>query len=107
MRLLSNLTEDEPGFISNVVLAETAWVLSRSFRYSNSEIGEALLQLAEATELQLESEPQVLMAIEEARTKNVDFADVLISGVAQRAGCSVTLTFDKDASRLPGFKLAK
>jgi predicted nucleic-acid-binding protein len=33
------------------------------------------------------------------------FADALIAELGAKAGCTHTLTFDKKAIRLPGFKL--
>ena len=36
------LTEDDPGFISIVVMAETVWVLARTYGLSNVELAAAV-----------------------------------------------------------------
>jgi predicted nucleic acid-binding protein len=46
-------------------------------------------------------------AINAAEKDGTELADVLIAALGQKAGCSVTLTFDKEAARLPGFELAR
>lgn len=103
----NRLTEDEPGFISLVVLAETSWVLRRIYGYRVQQIGGALRVLAQLPMIRMESEQEAFAAIDAAEKNGVDLADVLIAGLGRKAGCAVTLTFDSDASRLPGFQLAR
>lgn len=104
--LEERLTEDAPGFISLVAFTETAWVLRRGYRYSFREIADALEGLLQAAEIRVESEREALLAIERSRNEGVEISDVLAAALGQKAGCSVTLTFDKRAARLPGFELA-
>jgi predicted nucleic-acid-binding protein len=77
------LTEENPGFLSVVVMAETVWVLDRAYGLADHAIA-AVIVLKEG---------------------HGSFADALIGGLGIRAGCSRTLTFDQKASRLPGFEL--
>jgi len=63
-------------------------------------------------ELVLLAEPLVIQNEREVRTALVlfkeglgSFPDALIGALGLWAGCSSTLTFDRKASRLPGFQL--
>jgi predicted nucleic-acid-binding protein len=100
------LSEDEPGFISVVTLAETAWVLDRSYRYSSAEIAAAIRGLLQTRTLVVENEIGVFLAMTALKQGRADFTDALIAALAGRAGCSTTMTFDRKAARLPGFSLA-
>ena len=35
-------TPDDPGFVSNIVLAELAWILAQRYGYSRIEIADAI-----------------------------------------------------------------
>ncbi|HEY5411270.1 MAG TPA: type II toxin-antitoxin system VapC family toxin [Caulobacteraceae bacterium] len=97
------LSVRERGFVSTIVLAELAWVLRRSYRWPVSQVAEMMERLLEADVLVIEHADEVSEAITVVRDGRGDFADALIGAVAGRAGCSHTLTFDRDALRLPGF----
>lgn len=97
------LTEDEPGFVSAVVLAELAWVLGRSYRWSAAQVAAAVEVLVDAEVLVVEHEGEAAEAIAVVRSGRGEFADAFIAAIAGEAGCSHTLTFDRDALRLPGF----
>ena len=102
----NRLSIDEPGFVSLIVLAETSWVLRRRYHYSWREVGGALKALAQLSAVRLESEREAFTAISAAAEDGAELADMLIAALARKAGCSVTLTFDEGAARLPGFQLA-
>jgi predicted nucleic-acid-binding protein len=104
--LTQRLTAESPGWISTVVLAETAWVLRRVYGHSSDGVLEMIDGLLATSVLVLESEDAVNDAVSDARQYGASFADVLIAGLARRVGCSTTLTFDRRAARLPGFELA-
>lgn len=97
------LTEDEPGFVSGVVLAELSWVLRRSYRWSAARVVAAIEILVDADVLVVEHEGEAAEAIAMVRAGRGEFADAFITAIAEQAGCSQTLTFDRDALRLPGF----
>ena len=99
------LTEAEPGFISVVVLAETAWVLQRRFRLTAAQIAAAIEVVLQAGAVVVESSQQVFAATVALKEGRASFADALIGGLGKRAGCTCTLTFDRAASRLPDFEL--
>lgn len=99
------LTELEPGFISVVVMAETAWVLDRAYGFSGREIAAAIERTLQADRLVVENEQEVFAAMTVLKAAAGSFADALIAALAINAGCSHTLTFDRKAGRLTGFEL--
>jgi len=99
----NRLTEDEPGFISVVALAETAWVLDRAYRYSDVEIAAVVERVLQTRTFIVENEIEVFFAMTALKQGRATFTDALIRALGARAGCSVTLTFDRKAARLPGF----
>jgi predicted nucleic-acid-binding protein len=99
----NRLTEDEPGFISVVALAETAWVLDRAYGYSDVEIAAVIERVLQTRTFIVENEIEVFFAMTALKQGRATFTDALIGALGARAGCSVTLTFDRKAARLPGF----
>jgi predicted nucleic-acid-binding protein len=100
------LTEEDPGFVSVVAMAEIAWVLERAYRLADADIAEAIERILQADALVVESEQEVFTAMTALQEGRGTFADALIGALADKAGCSGTLTFDRKALRLPGFALA-
>lgn len=103
----SRCTEENPGYISHIVLVELVWVLDRGYTYGKDVILSILKQIAATVELLLEHSPTVWQAIWHYEQTNVDFADCLLGGVAKRAGCEITYTFDKRAGNLDIFTLVR
>lgn len=99
------LTEDEPGFVSVVVMVETAWVLARAYGLANQEIAVAIEHLLQADVLVIEREQEVFTAMIALKEGQGSFADALIGALGARAGCSRILTFGRNALRLPGFEV--
>jgi predicted nucleic-acid-binding protein len=96
---------EEPGFVSNIVLAELAWTLDRAYGFSREQIAGAIEQILETVQLQVESTTDIAMALNSYRGGQADFADCLLGQVNASAGCVETVTFDRRAARLPGFRL--
>jgi predicted nucleic-acid-binding protein len=105
-QIMDALSEDEPGFVSAVVLAEMVWVLGRTYRRDAATIAGIVQGLLGAESLRLEHQGSVAFALSASQHGNADFADALIGALAIDAGCTHTLTFDRRAARLPGFALA-
>jgi predicted nucleic-acid-binding protein len=99
------LTEDEPGFVSTVALAETIWVLERSLKLDTNELILTLRLLLGSSNLVIESHREVAFALSIVEEGLGTFADALIGALGASAGCSRTLTFDRGALRLPDFAL--
>jgi predicted nucleic-acid-binding protein len=100
------LTPENPGFISVVAMAETVWVLERTYGVADQDIAATIERLLQAEALVVENEQQVFAAMITLKENQGSFADALIAALGVEAGCSSTLTFDRRALRLPGFKRA-
>ena len=103
--LEGEISEEEPGFVSVVVLAELAWVLERSYRLSRDAIAAAIESILRADGLIVDREAEVVAALHEFRAQRVSFADALIGALAAAAGCSHVVTFDRKAGRSPAFRV--
>jgi len=99
------LTERDPGFVSVVTMAEIVWVLDRVYGLTDRQIADAVERILQADTLLVQNEQEVFTAMIALRKGTGQFADALIGALNQWAGCKHTLTFDKRAARLSGFKL--
>jgi predicted nucleic-acid-binding protein len=99
------LTEDEPGFVCIVTMVEVAWVLDRIYGLGADAIAGAVGRMLQAETLEIENEQEVFRAMIALREERLPFADSLISALGAKAGCAFTLTFDRKALRIPGFRL--
>jgi predicted nucleic-acid-binding protein len=98
------LTEENPGFVSTVAMAETVWVLERAYGLSDADVAAAIERTLQIETLVIENEPQVFTAMIALKEGRGSFADALIGALGAKAGCSHTLTFDRKALRLPDFE---
>lgn len=96
-RLFESFSPVAPGWISQVVLVETFWVLRRGYRLQTDAILGAIRALISADDVVAEQRDVVLAALDDA-ANGADFADALIARGAQRAGARTTMTFDPDAA---------
>jgi len=99
------LTEENPGFVSVVAMVETVWVLDRAYGLAGPDIAAAVERMLQIGVLRIESEQDVFTAMIALKEGRGSFADALIGALGTRAGCSRTLTFDRNALRLPRFEL--
>ena len=100
-------TPDDPGYISNIVLAEVAWILTRGYGYSRNDIADAIERVMETAQLQVESSTDVAAALADYRRGPAGFTDCLIGHLNRTADCTHTVTFDRKAAKLAGFELLK
>jgi predicted nucleic-acid-binding protein len=92
-------------FVSDVVLCEFVWVLTRRARLSRADIADAVEQLLH-TELIVVSEAVVCEnALAAYRVGRGDFADYLIREQARAAEASEVLTFDRALKGESGFRI--
>lgn len=101
--LAEKCSEQDPGFINCIVLAEVSWVLSRVYKYSREEIAKAIEMLLQVKEFQVQDADEVCDALNLYQSTNVDFADAFLSAINKANACSGTLTFDKKAGKLKDF----
>ena len=100
------LSEDNPGFISIVAMVETVWVLERAYGLTSLELAAIIERLLQAPVLVVENEVEVFIALTALQEGRGSFADALVGALGNKAGCSVTFTFDQKAVRLSHFALA-
>tara|TARA_Y100000815_G_C13316041_1_gene490453 strand:+ start:1305 stop:1700 length:396 start_codon:yes stop_codon:yes gene_type:complete len=86
-----------PAYVSTIVLAETVWVLSRRLKFPMKQVTNILRDLLAADGLVFE-ETERLDALLHNGEPATDLADYLISWQAAAAGCSYTVSFDRQAA---------
>jgi predicted nucleic-acid-binding protein len=99
------LTEENPGFISIVVMVEIVWVLARAYRFKAREIASVIERMLQVDVLVVQNEQEVFTAMIALKQGQGSFADAVISALATKANCSCILTFDHKAMHIPGFAL--
>jgi len=99
------LRADRPGYISLVALAELAWVLRSRFQATVAEVAVVVEELACDQRFRLQDVQAVWLALELVEGGATDFPDALICALHGVAGCTRSVTFDREAARLPGMSL--
>lgn len=93
--------EEDGLFVSDIVLAELCWVLSRSYGFPREDIAVAVRALLDNASIVLESPAVARQALKLFESGSADFPDCLIVAKAQSVGCQYTLSFDKRLLALP------
>jgi len=99
-------SEEDPGFISLVTIAETVWVLRSIYGLSDPAIAAVVERTLRTRSLAIQNERQVATAMLALKSGTASFDDALIGALGAWAGCTTTLTFDRKAARLNTFQLA-
>ena len=102
--ITTHCTTANPGFVSRVVIAELAWVLGDFYGYDRREIAAALHGLRNLAQLKLDAAEAVEAALDDYVASSAEFADCLIAQVNRSVGCEYTITYDRKAAKLAGFK---
>ncbi len=101
------ITPENPGHITCVTLCELVWVLSECYDADHARIKAVIEGLLSSKQLNVESPELVWGALRDWTEFGSDFSDALIGRlVLARGGVSI-VTFDRAASKLPGFELLK
>ena len=101
LRLLAE--PDATFFLSDVVLAEVAWVLSDTYGFSREELACALESLVNRSDLFFEDRVRFRRAVKHLLDGG-DFPDFLILARAQAEACTALASFDKELKkRFPAF----
>jgi predicted nucleic-acid-binding protein len=103
--LIENLSDEEPGFLSLVVIVESVWVLESCYNLDRTQIAQLCFGLLQAAELIVDHSAIVNQATRQYATNKLDFADCLIEKLCAHAGCERVVTFDKKAARKGGMTL--
>ena len=97
------VAREEQLFVSDIVMCETVWVLSSAYRFSRTEIVDALSQLLRARSVAFSSADNIARALDAYRKERGDFADYLIREHARSAGAQTVATFDAALLKESGF----
>jgi predicted nucleic-acid-binding protein len=90
-------------WVSHVVLAETAWVLTEAYDLGHAHIAEVIEMLLTHQQLTLQDAEVVRAALDQyRRALNLGFSDCLVLEIARKAGHVPFGTFDKRLSKLNG-----
>jgi predicted nucleic-acid-binding protein len=104
--IIESRTKENPAFISLVTLAELVWVMERTYKAGKAEILKILDMLLRTEEFVIENQATVQAALKRFAASNADFADCLIERSLHEAGCEYTATFDEQAAKFAGMRLA-
>lgn len=85
--------------VSQIVLCEMVWVLTRVYGYSLAQCQLALDALLAFPALTFEGLAAVVSARQFWQSEGGDFADHMIGAAMQVQGCRGVLTFDKKAAK--------
>jgi predicted nucleic-acid-binding protein len=103
--IAAHCSPDSPAFVSNIVLVELAWSLAKPYGFTRPQIADAIHHVLETAQFEFESSTDIATALKEYRTGSADFADCLLGRSNLTADCAHTVTFDRKAAKLPGFRL--
>ena len=120
--LLRHLTQDDPAqaakvaqllagaaeeaelvLLTDIVLCETAWVLTRFYEVKRADLLTALDRVLADGQFAFQHRPEVEAALKASRAGKGHFADHLIAALARTAGCRTTFTFEKGLGAEAGF----
>ncbi len=91
--------------LTNIVLAEFVWTLTRHYKRKKPEIIDVLEQLLQREELVFENRSALMTAVRWYENGKADFPDYLVGALNEEAGTSSTFTLDRDAASHIAFSL--
>lgn len=78
--------------------------MASNYRAARVAIADIVEGLLTAPQLALEKADVIWRALRSYRTSKADFSDAVIVELGRDAGCSKTVTFDRNAAVHPGFE---
>lgn len=103
--LFESLSSASPAFVSQLVLAETVWVLQSCYAADPARIGQVIETLLRAEAIRIERAEVVWRAFRRFRRSRASFADSLVTELALDAGCERIYSFDQTATKRAGMTL--
>jgi predicted nucleic-acid-binding protein len=97
----------EAFFVPLVVVLEAIWVLESAYQKHRFQIVESFEEMLRMQIFRFERDDVIARMLSDAKTGQLDLADLLIAHSAHSSGCDVGITFDKGAAKHPFFKLLK
>lgn len=101
----THCSTDEPGYVSRIVIIEVVWALRGFYGYDRSQVAASIRALLNIAELEVESAEEIHRAIADFEMSSAGFVDCLLARTNETSGCDHTVTFDRKAAKLDGFKL--
>ncbi len=101
------LSADRRGFVCLITLCELAWVLADCYDADKARIVAVIDGLLTSRQVMVEEPERVWNALRAWEKSPADFSDALVGEILAANGCNKVVTFDKAASRLPGFELLR
>ncbi|HUY26135.1 MAG TPA: type II toxin-antitoxin system VapC family toxin [Candidatus Binataceae bacterium] len=95
-------SREAPALINRIVICELVWVLESAYGYPREKVVLALGNILRTHQFRIEDSQEAWSSFREYQA-GADFADAFIAAVNRRLGCEHTVTFDRKASRRPGF----
>lgn len=92
-------------FVSNVVVCELIWVLTRAYKYPKRDILDVLEELFSSMEFAFEDINLLFNALVTFEESDAEFPDTLISHIHTQNRCTKTYSFNKTASKLANWCL--
>lgn len=92
-------------WVSDVVLVEVTWVLSRTYGFDRASVARALRAMTVNATLALESAENARRALTLYEQGPADFPDCLLAVQAAALGAVSVATFDRRMRGLPGVQL--
>lgn len=92
--IMNRLSEESPGFITQVTLAEFYWVLSRSYHYPREACLAVIAQLVSTRSLEFDDAEGAVRALTLAEA-GADFPHALIESALELFGVTETMTVDR------------
>lgn len=102
--LTHECSTEAPCFVNRIVLTEIVWVLERVYRYPRERVANAVEQLLNSYQLEIEDRDEASTALQDYRD-GADFADMFMARLNLRCGCDYTVTFDRKAAQRSHFRL--
>jgi predicted nucleic-acid-binding protein len=94
---------EKGAWVSQLVLAETTWVLGAAYGLGHDEIATAIEMLLRHQHLSLQDPDVVTLALDQYRLKpQLGFSDCLVLEIARKAGHVPLGTFDRNLGKLAG-----
>lgn len=104
-RLLESLSSDDPGFVSQVALCGTVWVLESCYAADAGRIGEVVEGILRTDAIRVQHAEVAWRALRKFKVGHGDFSDMLVAAIAADAGSRTSFSFDHGAVKHAGMTL--
>jgi len=106
-RLKQAETQRERLKVPLLVVLEVIWVLESAYDKTRSEILDSIQDMRQMPVFEFEADSVIEGLLNDGPQYRADLADILIARSATASGCDGGITFDKQAAKLPFFRLLK